>query len=195
MRAQEFVTEVSSPGELDIPEGLLSRFTDAGYNIEGEGRDQITLSRPNNPYVLKIVGSGDARRTELIKKYVNFFRQHQRNPHFPRVGGDRTIRWNGENFYAYTQERLYDLSGDEAVLDYLEYAMGEIGHGQEPRFDRIPPGLTVEQIEGMIEAIDEMFESGLGNAGSFDLTNVANIMQRANSGTLIIVDPFGLMNS
>jgi len=188
MRAQDFVLEINAPGELSVDPDLIRRFTDRGWQIDGEGRDQIVLSRPNSNTVLKIVGSGSLPRRAEIRRYVTFCRAHQRNPHFPRVGPDREIQWNGRRYYAYTQERLRPLSGEEAIMDYLEYAMGEIGHGESPDYDRIPPGLTVEQIDGLVMAIDALFASGIATEHGFDLGNVANIMQRAN-GQLVIVDP------
>ena len=188
MRAREFIGEINSPGELSVDSDLIKRFTDAGWQIDGEGRDQIVLSKPNSKTVLKVVGQGTDAHPGEIRQYVNFFRANQRNPHFPRVGADKILDWKGRRYYAYSQERLLPLPGDEAVMDYLEYAMGELGHGEDPDYSRVPPGLTVEQIDGLVMAIDDMFDSGLLKQHNFDLGNVANIMQRAN-GQLVIVDP------
>ena len=181
--------EINSPGELAIDPDLIQRFTDRGWEIMGEGRDQMVFMKPGTNTVLKIVGQGSLPRQAEIRRYVNFFRAFQRNPHFPRVGPDRELTWKGRKYYAYTQERLRPLPGDEAVMDYLESAMGDLGHGEEPDLARIPPGLSVEDIEGLIAAVDHMFESGLGGRYGFDLSNLANIMQRDN-GQLVIVDPF-----
>ena len=183
------VNEINSPGELTVDPDLIDRFTQAGWQIDGEGQDQLVMSKPGSNTVLKVVGSGSQPRQAEIRRYVNFFRANQRNPHFPRVGADRELSWKGQKYYAYTQERLQNLPGDEAVMDYLEYAMGELGHGQEPDLARVPKGLTVEDIEGLTAAVDHMFESGLGGQYGFDLANLANIMQRSN-GQLVIVDPF-----
>lgn len=185
--------EVNAPGELSVPEELVQQFTNRGWSIAGEGRDQIVLSKPGNRYVLKIVGQGSGQRIDMIRRYINFYRQHQRNPHFPKVGGDRTFRWQDKTYYAYTQEQLKHLPGDEAVLDYLEYAMSLHAQGLEPKFDLIPPGLKVEQVKGLIYAVDELIGAGIGDTHSFDLTNVYNIMQRDN-GQLVIVDPFADFN-
>ena len=181
--------EINSPGELTVDPDLIDRFTQAGWQIDGEGQDQLVMSKPGSNTVLKIVGSGSQPRQAEIRRYVNFFRANQRDPHFPRVGADRELSWKGQKYYAYTQERLQNLPGDEAVMDYLEYAMGELGHGEEPDLARVPKGLTVEDIEGLTAAVDHMFESGLGGQYGFDLANLANIMQRSN-GQLVIVDPF-----
>ena len=189
MRAFELVNEVNIPEELTVPEGFINRFTSAGWQIQGEGRDQIVFSKPNLNYVLKVVGQGSQLRIDTIRNYINFYRKHQRNQHFPRVGGDRLLRWEGKTYYAYAQELLRHLPGDEAVLDYLEYAMEELAYGEEPDFNRIPKGLSVEQIEGLMYAVDELFGSGLGDPHTFDLSNTYNIMQRDN-GQLVIVDPF-----
>jgi hypothetical protein len=188
MRAREFLPEINSPGELSVDPDLIKRFTDAGWQIDGEGRDQIVLSKPDSKTVLKVVGQGTDAHPGEIRQYVNFFRANQRNPYFPRVGADKILDWKGRRYYAYSQERLLPLPGDEAVMDYLEYAMGELGHGEDPDYSRVPPGLTVEQIDGLVMAIDDMFDSGLLKQHNFDLGNVANIMQRAN-GQLVIVDP------
>ena len=189
MRAQEFISEINAPDELTIPEELYQRFTSAGWQIAGEGRDQIVLARPGARSVLKIVGSGSAARQQAVEDYVKFFRQHQRNPHFPRIFSEKTLTWQGKKYYAYTQELLNSLPSDEAVLDYLEYAMGELEHDQEPDFSKIPPGLTEQQIEGLIYAVDELYGSGQEPSG-FDLSNVANIMVRPGTGQLVLVDPY-----
>ena len=189
MRAQEFISEINAPDELTIPEELYQRFTAAGWQIVGEGRDQIVLARPGARSVLKIVGSGSAARQQAVEDYVKFFRQHQRNPHFPRIFSEKTLTWQGKKYYAYTQEMLNSLPSDEAVLDYLEYAMGELEHDQEPDFSKIPPGLTEQQIEGLIYAVDELYGSGQEPSG-FDLSNVANIMVRPGTGQLVLVDPY-----
>ena len=189
MKAHEFVQEINAPDELTIPEELYQRFTSAGWQIVGEGRDQIVLARPGSRSVLKIVGSGSAARQQAVENYVKFFRQHQRNPHFPRIFSEKTLTWQGKKYYAYTQEMLNSLPSDEAVLDYLEYAMGELEHDQEPDFSKIPPGLTEQQIEGLIYAVDELYGSGQEPSG-FDLSNVANIMVRPGTGQLVLVDPY-----
>lgn len=181
--------EINSPGELAVDPDLIDRFTQAGWQIDGEGQDQLVMSKPGSNTVLKVVGSGSQPRQAQIRRYVEFFRANQRDPHFPRVGPDRELDWKGRKYYAYTQERLMPLSGDEAVMDYLQYAMAELGHDQEPDFERIPPGLSVEQIEGLIGSVDHMFQAGLGGQYGFDLSNMANIMQRGD-GQLVIVDPF-----
>jgi len=182
------VSEVNSPGELSVDSDLIQRFTDAGWQIDGEGRDQIVMSRPGTNRVLKIVGQGTGNHINEIRNYVEFFRRNQRNPHFPRVGPDRTFNWKGQQYYVYTQERLAPLSSDEEILDYLEYVMGEIGHGEDPDYGRTPPGLTVEQVDGLVSAIYDMFDERMLTQYNFDLGNTANIMQRAN-GQLVIVDP------
>ena len=52
MRADEFVAEIGAPGELDVSEKLKQYFTDRGYNIEGEGRDQMVFHRPGQRHVI-----------------------------------------------------------------------------------------------------------------------------------------------
>jgi len=183
------IHEINSPGELAIDPDLIDRFTAKGWQVAGEGRDQMVFHKPGTNSVLKVVGAGSLPRQAEIRRYVNFFRANQRNPHYPRVGADRELDWKGRKYYAYTQEHLRDLPGDEAVMEYLEYAMGELGHGEEPDLARVPPGLSVEDMEGLTAAVDHMFQSGLGGQYGFDLSNLANIMQRAN-GQLVIVDPF-----
>jgi hypothetical protein len=192
MRAADFVREVNAPGELRIDPDLIKRFTDGGWQIDGEGRDQIVMSRPGTNRVLKVVGQGTNTHIGEIRRAVQFFRDHQRNPHFPRVGPDKTLTWKGKPYYVYTQERLAPLSSDEEILDYLEYVMGEIGHGEDPDYGRTPPGLSVEQVDGLVSAIYDMFDEGMLTQTNFDLGNVANIMQRAN-GQLVIVDPASYM--
>ena len=187
MRAQDFIPEVNAAGELSVDPDLIKRFTDQGWQIDGEGRDQIVLSKPNSNTVLKIVGFGSLPRQAEIRRYVTFFRANQRNPHFPRVGPDRELTWKGRKYYAYTQERLLSLPGDEAVLDYLEKFIGNLDQNTAIDERDVPDGLTYEQVDGLVQAIDRMFSAGF--MGGYDLANSSNIMQRDN-GQLVIVDPF-----
>ena len=179
--------EINSPGELGIDNDLIDRFTSKGWQIAGEGRDQMVFMKPGSNTVLKVVGSGSLPRQAEIRRYVNFFRANQRNPHFPRVGPDRELDWKGRKYYAYTQERLQALPGDEAVMDYLEQFLGHYDRDPAVIEQDIPPGLTYQQIDGLTLAIDRLFSAGF--MGGYDLGNVANIMQREN-GQLVIVDPF-----
>ena len=182
------IVEINAPGELTVPDELIEKFTSRGWQIYGEGRDQIVLGKPNTRYVLKIVGQGSGTRIDQVRDIIAFYRQHQNNPYFPRVGGDRTFNLDGKQYYAYTQEMLKHLPGDEAVLDYLETTMDRLGRGQEPDFAKIPKGLTAQDVDGLAAAVDALFAGG-GDANLFDLANVYNIMQRDN-GHLVIVDPF-----
>jgi hypothetical protein len=180
--------EVNAVGELSVDPDLIKRFTDGGWQVDGEGRDQIVMSKLSSNTVLKIVGQGSDIRQDVVRRYVNFFRANQRNPHFPRVGLDKTLRWNGKTYYVYTQERLYSLPGDEAVMDYLEQTMHRLSRAEEPDYDTMPAALTAEQVYGLTRAVDRLYGTGEADPHEFDLGNLANIMQRAN-GQLVIVDP------
>ena len=187
----EYNTDGIDPGndELFVPMGLLNRFEDNGWYAFDGGRDQAVLAKRNIPYVLKIVGQGSHNRIDAVRQYVDFFRRNQHNPHFPKVGSDKTLTWEGKKYYAYAQEKLIDLPGD-AVMDYLEDTMQSFGHsGKQPNFDKIPQGLSAKQVKGLMNAISELLASGIGNNRAFDLGNVLNIMKRKN-GQLVIVDPF-----
>ena len=90
MRAGEFVSEIGAPGELDVSEKLQRYFTDRGYDIAGEGRDQMVFHRPGQRHVVKVIGLGDdLARRDNVADYVRFFALNQRNPHFPRVSQPR----------------------------------------------------------------------------------------------------------
>lgn len=182
------VQEVNASDELTIDDDLIKRFTDKGWDIWGEGRDQIVLGKPSARQVLKIVGQGSDVRLQTVKKYVEFFRDNQRNPHFPRVGFDKLLRWNNKNYYAYSQEALKHLSGEEAVLDYLENAMNAVARGDNIPTN-IPQGLSQGDVDGLVNAVEHII-SRFGS-DSLDLGNVYNIMQRDN-GQLVIVDPLGI---
>jgi hypothetical protein len=183
------VNEVNDPGHLEIPDDLLRQFIDRGWEIYGEGRDQVALGKPGSRYVLKIVGRGSDTRIDIVRKYIDFYRKNQGNPFFPKVGGDRKFYWENEPYYAYTQEKLHDLPGDEAVLDYIEGLMEKLVRDEEPDFSNIPKGLNAQQVEGLIKAVNALFNSGMGDINTFDLTNTYNIMQRDN-GQMVLVDPF-----
>lgn len=191
------ITEVNAPGELSIDEDLVKKFTDRGYQMDGEGSDQLVLSRPGSRMVLKIVGAGSEPRKNIIRRYVNFFRQHQRNPHFPRVGPDKELRWEGQRYYMYSQERLHDFEGgdDGEIRDYLEQllALSWVRHtlkDQPPDLGELPQGLSEDQVKGLLAAVTLLYQSGIAGQYGYDLGNSYNIMQRASDNTLVIVDPF-----
>lgn len=191
------ITEVNAPGELSVDEDLVKKFTDRGYQMDGEGSDQLVLSRPGSRMVLKIVGAGSEPRKNIIRRYVNFFRQHQRNPHFPRVGPDKELRWEGQRYYMYSQERLHDFEGgdDGEIRDYLEQllALSWVRHtmkDQPPDLGELPPGLSEDQVKGLLAAVTLLYQSGIAGQYGYDLGNSYNIMQRASDNTLVIVDPF-----
>lgn len=191
------ITEVNAPGELSVDEDLVKKFTDRGYQMDGEGSDQLVLSRPGSRMVLKIVGAGSEPRKNIIRRYVNFFRQNQRNPHFPRVGPDKELRWEGQRYYMYSQERLHDFEGgdDGEVRDYLEQllALSWVRHtlkDQPPDLGELPPGLSENQVKGLLAAVTLLYQSGIAGQYGYDLGNSYNIMQRASDNTLVIVDPF-----
>ena len=71
------IFEINAPGELTVPDELVEKFTSRGWQIYGEGRDQIVLGKPNTRYVLKIVGQGSGTRIDQVRDIIAFYRQHQ----------------------------------------------------------------------------------------------------------------------
>ena len=196
MRADEFVAEIGAPGELDVSEKLKQYFTDRGYNIEGEGRDQMVFHRPGQRHVIKVIGLGDdLARRDNVADYVRFFALNQRNPHFPRVSQPREIQIGDEIYTIYRQELLQSLPGEEEVMDWMEKFGAALSDPARARAwlrqNPPPPNLPRPQVQGLYTAVrrlQQFYGDDLGGSIKLDLGHTGNFMQRAD-GTIVVVDP------
>jgi hypothetical protein len=78
------VNELNYPDELNVSDALQQHFIKRGYQIAGEGRDQIAFESPRGT-VVKVLGIGDHEREDIVKMYVKFFLKHQNNPYYPKI--------------------------------------------------------------------------------------------------------------
>ena len=52
MRAQEFLPEVNYPDELTVSDRIQQYFFQRGYELAGEGRDQMAFESPRGTIVM-----------------------------------------------------------------------------------------------------------------------------------------------
>jgi len=192
---QTQLNEINAEDELSVSQRIQDYFTDRGYGYLGEGRDQIAFLSPRGT-VVKVVGIGEDEREDIVKTYVGFFLRNQRNPHYPRIynAGDFTV--DGETYFVYEMEYLHPVSGEEQVLEYIEDLMGSINYSGQRGIDAfrknrpLPPGLSEEQVDGLVFATQDL-EDAIGGQAPLDLRSIENLGRRKD-GQIVIIDPFSL---
>ena len=194
MRIQEINSEHEL--ELTVSDRFINYFTQRGYEMLGEGRDQLAFLTPRGT-VLKIVGHGSPQRQQMIEDYVQFFKHNQRNPHYPNIYNTNHFNYDGESYFLYETEYLEYASNEEAVLEYIEDLMSAMHRDHPDAFRKnrpLPPGLSEQEVDGLVAATEDIVEHLIVPRGyslnSLDLGNVENIRRRQN-GQLVIVDPLG----
>ena len=194
MRAQEFVAEINYPDELNVSDALQQHFIRRGYQVAGEGRDQIAFESPRGT-VVKVVGLGDTHREDVVRQYVKFFMANQRNPYYPRIYNTGEFPVGDETYFVYEQEYLTYISDEEEVLEYIEDLMKAVPRGEQAihAFQQnrpLPKSLDPGEVDGLVMATQDL-EDHLGGAASLDLSMIENIRRR-NNGHLVIMDPYSL---
>ena len=192
MRAHELVSEVNYPDELNISDQIQQYFFKRGYELAGEGRDQMAFESPRGT-ILKVLGIGEDEREEVVKRYVRFFEQNQRNPFYPRIYNSGNFTVDGETYFVYEMERVNYVANEEATLDYIEKLMSAVDREQGEAFlekNPVPAEMSEAEIFGLIQATEDMIQV-LGGQAPLDLTAVENLGRR-NNGHLVIVDPYSL---
>lgn len=194
MRFKEFVAELNYPDELNVSDALQHYFIKRGYQVAGEGRDQIAFESPRGT-VVKVLGIGDSERENIVKMYVKFFQQHQNNPYYPKIYSSGEFKVEDETYFVYEQEYLNYVSDEEEVLEYLEDLMASLPRGKHAlaAFQQnrpMPESLNPEDIAGLIKASYDL-EHNIGGHAPLDLSMIENIRRRAN-GDLVIMDPYSL---
>jgi hypothetical protein len=192
MRAQEFVAELNDPDELNVSDALQQHFVRRGYQVAGEGRDQIAFKSPRGT-VVKVLGLGDPEREKIVKDYVAFFVRNQRNPYYPRIYNTGEFTLDDETYFVYEMEYLNRVSNQEATLEYLEDLMDAVERGYAQAYQQnrpMPAELDQGEIQGLLMATEDLVEA-LGGSAPLDLSNIENLRRR-NNGHLVIMDPYSL---
>lgn len=195
MRAQDFISEVNFPDELTISDRIQDYFFDRGYSLAGEGRDQMAFESPRGT-IVKVLGTGETEREDIVKNYVKFFQRNQHDPYYPRIynAGDFTI--DNETYFVYEMEYLTYVSDEEEVLEYIEDLMASLAQNgargvaafQQNR--PLPKSLSAEDVAGLVKATYDL-EVALGGQAPLDLSQIENIRRRSD-GHLVIMDPYSL---
>jgi len=194
VRAQEFIAEINFPDELDVSDTIQDYFIRRGYSIAGEGRDQIAFESPRGT-VVKVLGIGDTEREDIVKEYVHFFLQNQKNPYYPRIYSTGEFTVEDETYFVYEMEHLRYIANDEDALDYLQKLMStlEMRPAQLKDFVEktpVPAELHAQEIKGLVQATQAMAQAIGGNA-PLDLSQVENLGRRSD-GHIVIMDPYSL---
>jgi hypothetical protein len=194
MRAQEFVAELNYPDELNVSDALQQYFVRRGYQVAGEGRDQIAFESPRGT-VVKVLGIGDHEREKIVKDYVAFFIRNQRNPYYPRIYNTGNFTVGDETYFVYEQEYLNYVADEEEVLEYIEDLMSALPRGEQAlhAFQQnrpMPRSLDPGEIDGLVMATQDL-EDHIGGAAPLDLSMIENIRRRKD-GHLVIMDPYSL---
>ena len=186
------IWEVNYPDELSISDQIQQYFFKRGYDLAGEGRDQMAFESPRGT-IVKVLGIGEDEREEVVRRYVRFFEQNQRNPFYPRIYNSGNFEVAGETYFVYEMERVNYVANEEVTLDYIEKLMSAVDREQGEQFlqrNPVPAEMSEAEIFGLIQATEDMIQV-LGGQAPLDLTAVENLGRRDN-GHLVIVDPYSL---
>ena len=191
-RPGQNIWEVNYPDELTISDRIQQYFFQRGYELAGEGRDQMAFESPRGT-IVKVLGTGEDEREQVVRRYVKFFEQNQRNPFYPRIYNSGNFEVAGETYFVYEMERVNYVANEEATLDYIEKLMSAVDREQGEQFlqkNPVPSEMSEAEIFGLIQATEDMIQV-LGGQAPLDLTAVENLGRR-NNGHLVIVDPYSL---
>ena len=186
------IKEVNYPDELSVSDRIQEYFFKRGYELAGEGRDQMAFESPRGT-IVKVLGTGDPEREQVVRDYVAFFEQHQRNPFYPRIYSSGEFAVDGETYFVYEMERVNYVANEEQTLDYIEKLMSAVDRDQGEQFlqqNPVPAEMSEAEIFGLIQATEDMIQV-LGGQAPLDLSAVENLGRR-NNGHLVIVDPYSL---
>ncbi len=188
------ISEINFPDELNVSDQLQDYFFKRGYQLAGEGRDQLAFLSPRNT-VVKVLGIGETEREDIVKNYVEFFVQNQHNPYYPKIYNTGNFTVNDETYFVYEMEYLNYVSDEEEVLEYIEDLMNAVPRGEQAlrAFQQnrpLPKSLPADEVRGLVQATYEL-ESAIGGQAPLDLSMIENIRRR-NNGHLVIMDPYSL---
>jgi hypothetical protein len=187
------LTEINADDELTVSQHIEDYFYKRGYQLAGEGRDQIAFVSPRNT-VVKVLGIGDPEREKIVRDYVAFFLRNQRNPYYPRIYNTGEFSLNGETYFVYEMEYLNYVANEEVTLEYLEDLMKAALHV----VILMPINKTVLYLLSWMRMKfkvcswpHEDLIDALGGSAPLDLSNIENLRRRGD-GHLVIMDPFSL---
>jgi hypothetical protein len=188
------LTELNYPDELNVSDALQQYFVKRGYQVAGEGRDQIAFESPRGT-VVKVLGIGEQEREEVVKRYVKFFVENQRNPYYPRIYNTGNFTVGDETYFVYEQEYLNYVSDEEEVLEYIEDLMSALPRGEQAlqafyQNRNRPQSISPEDLAGLVKATYDL-EKNIGGQAPLDLSMIENIRRRKD-GHLVIMDPYSL---
>ena len=192
---QTQLNEINDDDELSVSQRIQDYFVNRGYRYLGEGRDQIAFLSPRGT-VLKVLGIGEDEREDIVKSYVGFFLRNQRNPHYPRIYNAGDFEVDGETYFVYEMEYLSPVSGEDRVLEYIEDLMSAINYSGERGLEAfrknrpLPPGLSEQEVDGLVMATQDL-EDAIGGQAPLDLRSIENLGRRKD-GQIVIIDPFSL---
>jgi hypothetical protein len=192
VRKFDTLKEVNYPDELSVSDQIQQYFFKRGYELAGEGRDQMAFESPRGT-IVKVLGTGDAEREKVVLDYVQFFEQNQKNPFYPRIYNSGYFNIGDERYFVYEMERVNYVANEEVTLDYIEKLMSAVDREQGEAFlekNPVPAEMSEAEIFGLIQATEDMIQV-LGGQAPLDLTAVENLGRR-NNGHLVIVDPYSL---
>ena len=190
----EQLTELNYPDELNVSDALQQYFVKRGYQVAGEGRDQIAFESPRGT-VVKVLGIGEQEREEVVKRYVKFFVENQNNPYYPRIYNTGNFTVGNETYFVYEQEYLNYVSNEEEVLEYIEDLMSALPRGEQAlqafyQNRNRPQSISPEELAGLVKATYDL-EKNIGGQAPLDLSMIENIRRRKD-GHLVIMDPYSL---
>jgi hypothetical protein len=188
------INELNYPDELNVSDALQQYFVRRGYQVAGEGRDQIAFESPRGT-VVKVLGIGDTDREDVVKRYVRFFVANQRNPYYPRIYNTGEFPVGNETYFVYEQEYLTYISDEEEVLEYIEDLMSALPRGEQAlqafyQNRNRPQSISPEELAGLVKATYDL-EKNIGGQAPLDLSMIENIRRRKD-GHLVIMDPYSL---
>jgi hypothetical protein len=194
---------------------LKSRLADAGYKSIGKGIDAIVFAKKDSPDVIKVlIGDHDRETNVAAAGFLAFaeFCKTVKSPHLPKFGKITKLKFDTEEVYQVSVERLYKLSEDEAdvafsMARFAEFGnsfedvikdIKETGSGVHPKFRKevelqqskqIKIAQKNQSIFPIMQTLHKHVSSLKGM--SLDLVNEVshNIMKRRD-GTWMISDPF-----
>ena len=191
----ESIKEVNYPDELTVSDQIQQYFYKRGYQLAGEGRDQMAFESPRGT-IVKVLGTGETEREDIVKNYVKFFQRQQRNPYYPRIYSSGNFTVDDETYFVYEMEYLTYVSDEEEVLEYIEdlmAALAQNGARGVAAFQQnrpLPKSLSAQDVAGLVKATYDL-EVALGGQAPLDLSQIENIRRRSD-GHLVIMDPYSL---
>jgi len=189
------VNEVNYPDELTVSDRIQDYFYNRGYQLAGEGRDQMAFESPRGT-IVKVLGTGETDREDIVKNYVKFFQRNQNNPYYPRIYNAGNFTVDDETYFVYEMEYLTYVSDEEEVLEYIEDLMatlaknGARGVAAFQQNRPLPKSLSAEDVAGLVKSTYDL-EASIGGQAPLDLSQIENIRRRSD-GHLVIMDPYSL---